>query len=115
MAGMSAGGLEAALRLTRSLLCASRAGVAVGSAVVLLTGTSAAATFSTAPKAARIAAVVFANCGGNDFGDIAVLAGDGSRRRRLTQDCVRGGYPSWSPDGRSIVYASAVGHEASGV
>ena len=48
----------------------------------------------------------------NDFGitdEIYVMDADGSNQQRLTENLATDWYPSWSPDGDRIVFASKVG------
>jgi Tol biopolymer transport system component len=41
------------------------------------------------------------------WGDIWIIPAAGGQARRLTFDSCEGGWPSWTPDGRSIVFSSA--------
>ena len=40
------------------------------------------------------------------WGDIWVIPSEGGQARQLTFDSCEGGWPSWTPDGRFLVYSS---------
>lgn len=46
----------------------------------------------------------FQSIGGRSVADIAVVASDGTKPQLLTDGSANYGFPSWSPDGRRIVY-----------
>jgi TolB protein len=73
-----------------------------------------AADAAWSPDGRMLAFVSYADrngerCGGDECfaaGEIYVMAPDGGSRRRLTTDASDDGAPSWSPDGRRIVFHS---------
>jgi eukaryotic-like serine/threonine-protein kinase len=55
----------------------------------------------------RLIAFFVAELGPN--GDLWIISTDGGTPRRLTNDVREGGAPSWTPDGKAIIFASARG------